>query len=89
VWLDRQTASGWETEWLLDVDGHSVSIDDYRRGAAPLTTVGIRVPGELRLTLSPAPPPGSYRVRVGVLSGPPESEGGETPGWATGTVEIG
>lgn len=74
---------------MLDTDAHSVAIEDFRRGAVPLNTLGVRVPGSLALTLSPAPPTGRYRVRVGVFAGRPESEGGSPQTWAIGTIEVG
>jgi len=89
VWLDRETSRGWETVWLLDADGHSLSVDEFRRGGTPLNTLGIRVPGTLSLTLSPPPPRGRYRLRLGAFAGAPQSETGSAPAWATGTIEIG
>lgn len=89
VWLDRETPTGWETVWLLDTDAHSASVDEFRRGGVPLSALGVRVPGTLQLILSPAPPPGRYRVRVGVYSGAPETEHDAVPMWATGRLDVG
>jgi hypothetical protein len=87
AWLDREADGHWTTAWLL-APAASVPMEAYARGGVVLTDAGIGVPGTLTFRLDPAPPPGRYRLRLGVTSGT-ASPGGPAPtSWAAATLDV-
>jgi hypothetical protein len=86
VWLDRLIDNQWQTAWLLDYSGTSVSIESYRAGGYGLDTLGV-APGVLTFKLRPAPPAGAYRLRLAVSSGNSPSENAPRA-WATADIQI-